>query len=79
MLLPDGGCYTGTFKADAFEGEGTYEYPDGSCYLGPWLAGKKHGSGARRSQSIMVTQSSGAAAHPTARGLRSPCGLGRVA
>ena len=46
LLPPGGGCYTGQFVDDVFEGEGAYEYPDGSCYVGSWAAGKKHGPGA---------------------------------
>ena len=44
-MLPDGGCYTGSFKSDKFDEQGTYEYPDGSCYVGCWAEGKKHGAG----------------------------------
>jgi len=37
--------YSGEFRNDNFNGEGTYRWTDGTTYTGGWVAGKKHGRG----------------------------------
>lgn len=43
--LGNGDCYEGDFKANHYEGEGSYLSPDKQVYTGNWHEHRRHGFG----------------------------------
>lgn len=48
FIWPHIGEYTGFWKGDKMEGEGTYKTKDGEILVGQWKNSKLHGQGERR-------------------------------